>query len=59
MNRSAGLASSSKLTMDDTGLPGSPNTGVASTSPKAKGLAGLMAICIQSMSPIRSKTAFT
>ncbi len=50
MRRSAGRASSSKLTIDDTGLPGSPNTGVPSSIPNANGFAGLIAICIHRMS---------
>src|SRR5215218_10101090 len=58
--RSAGRASTSNDTSDDTGLPGSPNTGTtrspAATVPKANGLAGLMAICIQRMSAMRSST---
>ena len=45
--------------MDDTGLPGNPNTGMPSTRPKARGLAGLMATCIQDMSPISFSTFFT
>ena len=59
MRRSAGRASSSKLTSELTGLPGSPKTGVPSRRPKANGLAGLIAICIQRMSAIRPSTAFT
>ncbi len=54
-----GRAKSSKDTSDDTGLPGRPNTGVPSTRPKANGLAGRMAICIQRMSPRVSSTCFT
>ena len=62
--RSAGRANSSKLTIELTGLPGRPNTGTrrstpTSSRPKANGLAGLMAICIQRMSAIRDSTAFT
>ena len=59
-----GRANSSKLTIDDTGLPGSPNTGTAarpdrSTVPKANGFAGRIATCIHRMSPMRSSTTFT
>ena len=52
----AGRTNSSKLTMADTGLPGSPNTGVAESArtPKANGLAGLMATCIQRIVPALS-----
>ena len=64
MRRSPGRQNSSKLTIDDTGLPGSPNTGTRVPSaramvPNASGLAGLMATCIQRMSPMRSSTTFT
>src|SRR5918993_1052084 len=68
--RRAGRASNSKLTSDDTGLPGSPNTGTRrgprssrpagpGTTPKASGLAGRIATCIHRMSPIRSRTTLT
>ena len=59
IRRNAGRANSSKLTIEETGLPGRPNTGTSPTSPKANGLAGLIAICIQRMSPMRSSTTFT
>ena len=49
MRRSAGRASSSKDTNDDTGLPGRPRTGCRRARPSANGLAGRMAICIQSI----------
>ena len=51
--RSAGRTNSSKLTMADTGFPGSPNTGVAESAntPNANGFAGLMATCIQRIFP--------
>ena len=39
--RSAGRANSSKLTNDDTGLPGSPNTGVPRSIAEAQRLRGL------------------
>ena len=45
---SAGRANSSKLTSDDTGLPGSPNTGVPRTIAKHNGFAGLIATWYQS-----------
>src|SRR5215212_3328726 len=59
MRRRAGRAKSSKLTIDDTGLPGRPNTGTPPTSPKAKGLAGRTATWNHRMSPMRSSTTFT
>ena len=46
MRRSAGRANNSKLTIELTGLPGRPKTGLPWTIPNANGLAGLMAICI-------------
>ena len=55
----AARANNSNDTIDDTGLPGSPNTGVVPMRPKANGLAGLIAICIQRISPISSRTTFT
>jgi hypothetical protein len=62
--RSPGRANSSKLTSELTGLPGRPNTGTlrpvpSSSRPKANGLAGLMATCIQRMSAMRDSTALT
>ena len=52
----AGRANSSKLTADDTGLPGRPKTGTSATTPKAKGLAGFTATCIHRISPTVSST---
>ncbi len=61
--RSAGRASSSKLTSEETGLPGRPNTGTGRSGPlsrpNANGLAGRMAICIQRMVASRPRTALT
>src|SRR5690606_19572906 len=57
--RRAGRANSSKETIDDTGLPGNPNTGTPPTVPTASGFAGRIATCIHSMSPRSSSTAFT
>ena len=55
--RSAGRAKSSKLTCDDTGLPGSPNTGTAPSVANASGLAGLIATCAHSDSAARAAPA--
>ena len=61
--RSAGRANNSKLTMDDTGLPGKPKTGterpLSVNTPNAKGLAGFIAICIHSILAMRDNTIFT
>ena len=56
MSRRAGRTNSSKLTMADTGLPGSPNTGVAEAArtPNANGFAGRMATCIHRIFPALS-----
>src|SRR5262249_54205730 len=56
---SAGRAKSSKLTSDDTGLPGSPNTGVPSITPNASGFAGLIATWRDWSPPKRSSADFT
>ena len=59
IRRSAGRASTSKLTSELTGFPGRPNTGTPSIVPKANGLAGLIATCIQRMLAMRPSTALT
>jgi hypothetical protein len=59
--RSAGRTNSSKLTIAETGFPGSPKTGVAESpkTPKASGFAGLMATCIQRIFPAHSFSSTT
>ena len=52
-----GRAKSSKLTWDETGLPGRPKIGTPPNIPKASGLAGRMATCHQFMSAIRPRTS--
>ncbi len=59
MRNSAGRANCSKATITDTGLPGRPKKGVRPSRPKAKGLAGCIATCQNSMSPNSASTALT
>ena len=56
---SAGRANSSKLTWEETGLPGRPKIGTPWSIPKASGFAGRMAICHHSISAMRRRTFFT
>ena len=50
--RRVGRTNNSKLTSIETGFPGSPKTGIPlPLSPKANGLAGLIATCIQRARP--------